>query len=121
MDKYQQKLEAELKQLERQLADTTQIMNDLHEQNRVLQRKVNAARSRLESFKFNPKALVISDHVILRYAERNHGFGFEEVRQEIYELMKGAESIGSLKFRGFIVRGHTVVTYIHPDEEKGQA
>ena len=82
-----------------------------------MQKEINNLQNQLASLQTVPKTLVVSDHVVLRYAERHYNIPVEKIRQEIADKLKGAEKLGSLKANGFIVRGHTVVTYVPTQQD----
>lgn len=113
-DEYRAKLEKELKILEREMADSDQIVADMQARRRTLEKKVSSLRNTIATTK--PKNIVVTDHAVLRYLEREHGIGVEEVREEIMERLRGAENIGILQFQGFVIRGNHVVTYVPPNE-----
>jgi len=104
--------EKELKALEREEKDTKDIVSGLQQRLSTIARKINDLRNALRDMK--PKNLQVSDHVVLRYLERNHGINVDGVRKEIKEMLEGAEHFGDLKVGGFIVKGNTVVTYVPP-------
>lgn len=115
MDKRVQEVEKELKPLKRELTETDQIMRDMQTRRNVVAKKVQQLENQLKQL-MKPKDLVVSDHALLRYMERRQGIAVEEVRQEIREALIGATDLGSLKFKGFVVQGHTVVTYVEPTQ-----
>lgn len=107
--------EKELKALEREEIDTKDIVSGLQKRLSTIARKTNEIKNALRDMK--PKDLQVSDHVVLRFLERNHGIDVEGVRKEIREKLSGAENLGNLKVAGFIVKGNTVVTYVPPSGE----
>lgn len=61
--------------------------------------------------------VIVSDHAVIRYLERRHGFDFEDVRDEIVTpALIAAVNVGAagIKVDGgtFKIRGRTVVTYV---------
>lgn len=116
---HQDEIEKELKALTRQLTDTAQILSDLQKQKSDIERKKKQLESQLSQLR-KPDKLQISEHAILRYAERHYDLPVEKIRKEIFELMDGAQDLQLLKFRGFVVKGNTVVTYTPTTEDSAR-
>ena len=112
----QDEIEKELKALNRQLTDTSQILSDLQKQKSEIEKKKRQLESQLSQLR-KPAALQVSDHAVLRYAERHYDLPVEKIREEIFKKMDGAQDLNLLKFRGFIVKGNTVVTYTPTTED----
>lgn len=113
MDKRVEEVEKQLKPLRRELADNDQIVREMQTRRAVLAKKIRKLEEQLKQLQ-KPKDLVVSDHALLRYMERHQGIAIEEVRAEIQKALNGVQEIGSVKFGGFVVQGHTVVTYVEP-------
>ncbi len=105
-------LEKELKQAQTELTGLTDTLEGLTARKQVVGQRVRAIQNQLEQMK--PRDLQISDHVVLRYMEREHGIDVEGVREMLKEMLKGAANLGDLKVQGFVIRGNTVVTYVPP-------
>ena len=96
--------------LERELIDTSQIVDDLIKRKRLVEKELQVLKNTLSNLV--PKNLIVSDHSVLRYAERHYSFPFDRIKAEIEEKLKGCTSLQNLQYNGFIVRGNTVVTYV---------
>jgi len=107
--------EQQIKRLEREINDSAQIMADMTVRQSQAKKELQGLKNTLSQLK--PKKLVVSDHAILRYAERHHGIDVDGIRREISEKLSGVETIGDLNFKGFIVKGNTVTTYIPTQED----
>jgi hypothetical protein len=93
--------------IRQQLANIDSQISKLTNERRDHQAKLNELNTK-------PR---VSDHAVIRYLERKHGFTFEDVRKElltptvIMAMEAGAESVkvngGRLK-----IAGKTVVTYV---------
>ena len=113
MDKRVEEVEKQLKPLRRELADNDQVVRDMQTRRGVLAKKIRKLEEQLKQLQ-KPRDLVVSDHALLRYMERHQGIAVEEVRKHIAGELKGAQEIGLHKYAGFVVQGHTVVTYVEP-------
>lgn len=103
-------LEKELAALKRQKTDQEQILNSLKADISALDKKIKAAESRLKA---RPaKNLQVTDHAVLRYIERKHGFNVSEIRKQITEKLRGAEKLGAVEAMGFVVKGGAVITFL---------
>jgi regulator of replication initiation timing len=105
-------IEQKIRQLEREQTDSDQIMQSMQERARVIQKELRRLRSHLSHLK--PNKLVVSEHAVLRYAERFHAIPVEDIRKEIEEKLKGAKDLQELHFQGFVVKNNTVITYKGP-------
>lgn len=112
MDRRREEAEKELKALRRELADTDPVLQQMNQRRNWVTQKIKKLENQLEQLK--PKELKVSDHALLRYMERHQGIAVEEVRQHIQNELKGALEIGLHKYAGFVLQGHTVVTYVEP-------
>lgn len=104
--------ETRLKALSRELADTDQILTDLRARRDTVSHSIRCLTHEIEQLRVRPGSLKVSDHAILRYAERHYSFPFEKVKSEIATILNGVESLGDVRFSGFIVKGSTVTTYV---------
>jgi hypothetical protein len=96
--------------LERELKDSDQITRDMLERRQTILRELASLRNALQTF--IPKELTVSDHAVLRYAERHYKFPIDKIRGEIHARLKTAKNVGEITFMGFVIKGNTVVTYL---------
>ncbi|WP_343518136.1 hypothetical protein [Sphingomonas sp.] len=100
-------LDSDAKPIREQLGNIDRTRSKLSQQRTEL-------REKLKEMEAKPR---VSDHAVIRYLERKHGFDFERVRDElltptvITAMNLGAEGVkingGTLK-----LRGRTVTTYV---------
>lgn len=115
--------------LKTEIKDIEQILASLREERRELGKKTVALDKAIlstkekrrellekqEQEKQTPelKSLHITDHALLRLAERKYLINIEELRQEILDTLKGAEALKNLKAMGFVVKDNRVVTFVN--------
>lgn len=102
--------EKSLKRMRTEYADTGQIMNDLGQKRIQLEKNIKSVENQLASLR--PPNLTVSDHAVLRYAQRRYDFPFDKVKSEIEAMLKGANDLGTLKVQGFVVKNNVVTTYL---------
>jgi biopolymer transport protein ExbB/TolQ len=104
-----ERVQKEIRALERKLADSAQVVREMLAQKVSDEAKLKNLQNQLKQLK--PVELTVSDHALLRYAERHCGFPFDRVREEIAEKTKALSTIGDFEAFGFVVRNNTVITY----------
>lgn len=109
--------EKKIKELERELKDSTQILNDMQVRKVQAEKELRNLKNYLNNL--TPKVLEVSDHAVLRYAERHYSFPFEKIKKEVQEILKGAGTMHNLRYSGFVIKGNTVITYL-PQASDGQ-
>jgi hemerythrin-like domain-containing protein len=107
--------EDRLYQLMRELKENREIVREMVQRDRWLEREIKAVKSHIANLV--PRAIEVTDHAVLRYAERRAGLNLNQIREEIARLVAGCEDMGEVKINGFVVKNNTVVTYI-PQEDK---
>jgi septal ring factor EnvC (AmiA/AmiB activator) len=112
MDKKVEALTKELHKLRKEEASISEVIRDTQKHQSKLQKEIAVLQNQLTSLQATEKNLIVSDHAVLRYAERHYNIPVEKIRQEMADKLKGAEKLGNVKVQGFVVRGHTVVTYV---------
>lgn len=105
-------IEKELKSARSELDGINEAISGLQERRAVVDRQARALANQLDQLK--PKELQITDHVVLRYMEREQGIDVEGVRAMLKERLQGAENMGALKVQGFVIKGNAVITYVPP-------
>ena len=110
-DERRQAVEDRIREISRELQDTAQIAKDLEAQRKQKAGELKNLQNTLAQLKA-PRELEVTDHAVLRYAERHYGLNVEQLRAEIAAIMESTHDIGSLQFEGFIVKNNTVVTYV---------
>ena len=110
-------IEKELRSLRREYEDTGQIVKDLQDKRQDTHDKIRALE-REQSKLCEADSLQISDHAILRYAERHYGLDVEDLKKEMRTKLKGASELKTLRFEGFVVKGNSVVTYVPTTEDR---
>jgi hypothetical protein len=116
MDRTVAEMQKELRSYERELLDNEEVIRQMQGRQTALRKWVHSLKSRIEQFLVPSKTLGISDHALIRYLERRHGIDMEEVKEEMRKEMDGAQNLGGIKYKGFVVQGNTVVTYYPPNE-----
>lgn len=110
MNRRRENIEKELRALRREDLDLQPVMSDLEKRKAFLTRRIKELESQEAQLKA-PKDLFITDHAVLRYAQRHYGLDVHAIREEIKKYMAGAGDFGTLKLWGFVIRNNTVVTY----------
>jgi len=107
-------MQEELKRLQKECKEMREIKEAAEKSIRqiggrisVLQNNLQQAKAKLSSSK---TPLVISDHALIRFAERRAGINFEPLREEILNELK-AVNVNNLKVSGWVIRDGVVVTY----------
>jgi len=102
-------LEAELKKLRRKKQDLDPMVIDLKHQLRVTDERIIEVERRLANMK--PANLTVSEHCILRYAERHYKVPVDQIAKEILDKVRAVSELGDVQALGFVIRNNVVVTY----------
>lgn len=104
-------LEREISQLKRELIDTDQVVSQMIDRRK--EAKLRLDNLEAEAKKLKPRVLEVTDHAVMRYAERHHGFDFNKVRNEMSERLTAlGDFVTDGKVAGFVIKGNRVITYI---------
>jgi hypothetical protein len=85
--------------------------------------RLNTRKAKLKALREDMgKGVYVSDHAVVRYLERRHGFDFESVRQEIMTpALREAAAVGAVGLRVaggvFKLKGRTVTTYFANEDK----
>jgi predicted nucleic acid-binding Zn-ribbon protein len=83
---------------------------DLKRQLKVVNFEIDEVMGQIKNM--TPATLAISEHVVLRYAERHYGVDAEKIRAEILAKVGPLVSkIGNAEAGGFVIKNNVVVTY----------
>lgn len=107
-------LEKRLKTLTGEMTSNKQIVDDLFKRQRELSGFVKEIEDQLYRLRMSmPENLTVTNHAMLRYAERRYGFQVAKVEQEIKDMCKGAEmGLDEVRFNGFVIKNNAVITYL---------
>ena len=107
-------LEKRLKTLTGEASSNKQIMDDMYKRQRELDGFIKDIEGQIFKLRMSmPENLVVTNHVLLRYAERRYGFQVAKVEQEIKDMCKGAEmGLDEVRFNGFVIKNNAVITYL---------
>jgi septal ring factor EnvC (AmiA/AmiB activator) len=108
-------LEKKISALEREIRESEQITTDMAA-------KISATKTQLKQLlhqlsQLQPREIAVTDHALVRYAERYHGLPMEQIREELRQKLSGA--IGNIRVDGFVIKNNAVVTYLTPSSARG--
>lgn len=106
--------------IERRIEALVEESRPLREQTSNIDRTKNALNAELAEVKLRLRVLTeapsVSDHAVIRYLERKHGFCFEDIRSEmltdtvVAAMRSGVESVKALGGT-MVIKGMKVVTF----------
>lgn len=102
-------IQKQIKDFERELKDNTSVVEDLNARQTELRKKIASLKNTLDQL--IPKRLTVSDHAVIRYAERVYGYPMDAIKKELEEKFSKVEDVNSLVFDGFVIKNNTLVTY----------
>lgn len=109
-----EELERESRALRKELGDNQDIATQMTKRRQTIEQRLVIINNQLKQLR--PKALQkpnITDHAILRYAERHYGLQLDTLRQEIAAAIGDVDpSLGEVRFKGFVLKGSSVITYV---------
>lgn len=113
-------LEKEILDLEKELRSNEEIVADMLARQRVVGKRLADCRHLVSLIREDQRRLHVSEHAVLRYAERYYGVDVEAIRREIETALAKVANLGidKLTFAGFVVKGATVVTYFPTGETR---
>lgn len=103
-------LEKELSGLENRLRETNEVVTAMLAEKRKFELKVLALKNTISNIR-NRTVMRVSDHALLRYAERKYGWDVEALRAEIMTTLSNLPPVGSADMFGFVIKDGTVITY----------
>lgn len=108
--------EKQVAALEQQLRSTLQILEDLQAQVGQTRERLSVAKRRLADLRYaHPGDLWVTEHALLRYLARHHGVDVVAAEKEIREIIAGVPpemQATEVHFKGFVLRGNRVITYM---------
>lgn len=105
-------LNKRIEELERERKDSAQIIADMSARQTAIAKELKTLRASLKQA--DSTGLRVSDHAVMRYAERHYNINFEAIRAEIEAKFKAMpEGTTNIHILGWVVKDNTVVTY-HP-------
>ena len=107
-------LKKKLKSIEQEYKQNDQIWKDLEDRNKKLNIEIRTLSNTVYQLEttIEKEDLVVTDHAVLRYIERKYKLPIEDTRKEILDLLKSYDVLGKTeKFKGFVIRGNSVITY----------
>lgn len=119
-----EELEAELNLVLRQIEEKTRTIDVLNKELDAMAGTRNDLANRLSHMiiKGQSNSLGITDHAVLRYAQRKHGLDVMALKIEILGILKDLPPLSTGKFNGFVVEEGVVVTFVSKrDPESNKA
>jgi hypothetical protein len=107
-------LEKRLKTLMSEFTSSKQLVDDMFKRQREVDGMIKNIEGEIYKLKMSmPENLTVTNHAMLRYAERRYGFQAAKVEQEIKDMCKGAElGLDEVHFNGFVIKNNAVITYL---------
>ncbi len=107
-------LERQHKGLTRELTDNKQIVDDMVKRQRALTGELSNIENQIRQLRNSmPENIEVTNHAILRFAQRRYGLDVEGMKREITDLVKGAElGLNEIRFNGFVIKNNAVITYL---------
>lgn len=112
-------LEKKLRGLNREHTDNKAMVEQMVARQRTVYADIVQVDNQIRLLKTQmPESMVVSNHALLRYAERRYSLPLDNLEKEILSMVRGAEmGADEVHYKGFVIKNNTVITYIPTAED----